>query len=222
MIKMIIQESDLNDCFILKNEYIWINSLKEMKRFLKKLKELEEFKLSDQDQKIIENLEALNKDSPLYSLLEKVKKLKKIELSAEHLQNIEKLEELNTDAELYKFLKNLCQEETAVRVLGIELKYPKIFTHLRGHDLELLLKRNEMFTETISCVNIIDKFQQTGMGIFIPDEIINIYRTVCHNIIHLSDEKFDILVKKKYKNMNWFILMVHIYDNTNDCEEFKR
>ncbi len=132
------------------------------------------------------------------------------------MKNIEILKKsIKSDTELYNFLKNLCNEETTVTVLGIELKYPKFFTCLRGHDLDRVLRRNEMFTGIMSCDKIIDKFKETGMGIFIPDEIINIYRTMCHNIIH--DKNVTELVKKKYKNTNWFIL-----NKTDNCEEFKR
>jgi len=217
--EMIIQKSDSNDSFIKKGykdtKYICINSQEVMKCFLKKLTELHEFKFLDEDQKIIKALKT-NKDSQLCSLLEKVTELKKIKLSDEHLQNIKKLDKLQP-TELYNFFKDLCKEKTTVRVLGIELNYPKFFTCLRGHCLEGVLKRDEMHLKNISCDKIIEKFKQTDTGIFIPDVIINIYRTICHNIIH--DKNVFELVKKKYKNrfiLNWFILM------TDDCKEFKR
>jgi len=66
------------------------------------------------------------------------------------------------------------------------------FTCLNGHLLDDVF--SGMFAKTISCDKIIEKSQQTGTGIFIPDEIINMYRTVCHNIIY--DEKVINSVKK--------------------------
>jgi len=125
---------------------------------------------------------------------------------------------LDTDSENYDFLKQfLVNEKTIVSVLGIELKYSKFFTCIQGHFLEKLLNDVDIFGRNVVCDKIIKKFKQTCTGMFIPDEIINIYRTICDNIIDLNETSFKKFVKEKHSNKNWFILY-----NSNDCEEFNR
>jgi len=131
-----------------------------------------------------------------------------------------KLTKTNTklDSEHYDFLKPfLVDEKITVSVFGIELKYPNFFTCIQGHFLEELLNHRDIFGGNVVCDKIITKFKQTGTGMFIPDEIINIYRTICHNIIYLDEANFVKFVTEKYINKNWFILY-----NSNDCEELKR
>jgi len=124
-------------------------------------------------------------------------------------------EKIKENKHWYDILKDISEKEDKnnVKILGIELTYPMFFTCLKGHFLDDVLKH--MFAKTISCDKIIEKFQQTGTGIFIPDEIINMYRTLCHNIIY--DKNVIKLVKEKYRNTSIFILY-----NSNNCEEFKR
>jgi len=125
---------------------------------------------------------------------------------------------LDTESENYDSLKRfLVDKKTTVSVLGIELEYPNFFTCIQGHFLEELLNHGEIFGGNVSCDKIIEEFNQTGTGMFIPDEIINIYRTICNNIIYLDDKTFEIFVKQKHNNKNWFILY-----NSDDCEELKR
>jgi len=121
----------------------------------------------------------------------------------------------NGKTDEWDYILKSIKEKEVVKVLDIKLNYSRFFTCCRGHLLDLVLGHEDMFTETISCDKIIEKFQQTYRGIFIPDEIINMYRTVCHNIIY--DTKVIELVKRKYGNTSFFILY-----NPNDCEEFKR
>jgi len=146
-------------------------------------------------------------------------------------RKFEELEKYVDNTELYTKLKELCIKETFVDILGIKLKYPQFFTYLRGHDLNDVLKRNEIFTGIINCdkkrkqkgnqeINekfstIIEKFEETGMGIFIPDEIIRMYKTFCHNITYNTN--FINLMKKKETHL--FILNMKKPD---DCEQFMR
>jgi len=51
---------------------------------------------------------------------------------------------------------------------------------------------------------MIKKFKETDIGIFIPDEIIEIYKTICHNITY-NEEMIDKLIENK-KKMRLFIL----------------
>jgi len=122
---------------------------------------------------------------------------------------------VNGNIDEWDYILKSINEIEIVRVLDIQLNYRRFFTCCRGHLLDIVLGHEDMFTETISCDKIIEKFQQTGTGIFIPDEIINMYKTFCHNIIY--DEKVIKLVKKKYRNTSFFILY-----NPIDFEEFKR
>jgi len=134
------------------------------------------------------------------------------------INKMNELEKLNTDSNLYDFLKQFCIDgKTTVSVLGIELEYSKFFTCIQGHFLEQLLNHGDIFGGNVACDKIIKNFNQTGTEMFIPDEIINIYRTICHNIIYLDDNNFDTFVKQKHSNKNWFIFF-----NANDCEKFNR
>ncbi len=126
------------------------------------------------------------------------------------------LEEICNDSDLQTILKSRCEEKTEVFLLGIKLEYPKFFTCLRGHDLNTILKRKEIYNGLFDCEkeDIINKFKETNMGIFIPDEIIEIYKTICHNITY-NKEMINKLKNKK--KMRLFILDMK---NSDDNEKF--
>ena len=103
-----------------------------------------------------------------------------------------------------------------------QIEYPKLFTCLRGHDLEELYafrlnneKRKKSQKYEI-CDKIIKELHQTGNGIFIPDEVIDIYKAISQNVIHLANKNFKEL--EKYKKQKWFILYYSI-DKSQDNEK---
>jgi len=168
----------------------------------------------------------------LNSEIDQIKKIiKKIEKKREEEgkkyknileQWIKSLSKLNTDAkesgynQLQILLKSAYEVKEEVTVLGIKLEYPKFFTCFRGHDLNDLLMQDEIFTGVINCEEekMIKKFEETDMGIFIPDEIIEIYKTICHNITY-NKEMINKLKNKK--KMRLFILDMK---NSDDNEKF--
>ena len=125
--------------------------------------------------------------------------------------------------ELVTEIKEEIEKAEIVKVFGIELEYPKLFTCLRGHDLEELYacgifnneKRKKSKKYEI-CDKIIKELHQTGNGIFIPDEVINIYKAISQNVIHLANKNFKEL--EKYKKQKWFILYYSI-DKSQDNEK---
>ncbi len=105
-----------------------------------------------------------------------------------------RMEALNPDSENFEsdFLQTLetklLMEFEPVFVFGIELSYPKLFTCLGGHELEYLFKK---FFD-IKCNKMVEAF--SDMGIFVPNELISIFKNIDKNIIQLSDLTFLNLV----------------------------
>jgi len=151
----------------------------------------------------------------LNDFLEKFKPVQTLDESAfKELEEISKSVSNDLQQKLTEtILKRRCEEKTEVTVLGIKLEYPKFFTCLRGHDLNTVLKRREIYDGLFNCEkeDIINKFKEPDMGIFIPDEIIEMYKTICHNITY-NQEMIDKLIEKK-KKMRLFRLKMKESDD---------
>jgi len=123
------------------------------------------------------------------------------------------------ESDSLKKVENRLNETEKVFLFGVELKYPKLFTCLSGHELEYLL--NKIFGSDIKCEKMIKVF--ADIGIFVPNELVRIFKNVGQNIIQLSDSAFYRLVRDKkarYKKYAWFIR--YKSDQTEDDGEFER
>ena len=150
------------------------------------------------------------------------KKQKQEEKKKRITEYLEKLKELKPDSSqsdfksgLLKNLKKRFNECETVHVLGVQLKYPRIFTCLCGHDLEYMFKK--IFE--IDCDKMIEAF--TDIGVFVPDEVIKVFKNIGQNIIQLNDKTFEGLVRKKpYIDYAWFVR--YMVTETEDNTEFQQ
>jgi len=131
-------------------------------------------------------------------------------------QYLERMKDLKIDSDNFEsnfllLVETLMSEPIDVHVFGIELEYPKLFTCLLGHELEYLF--NKIFG--VECKAMIEAFTDTG--IFVPNELISIFKNIGQNIVQLSDTTFEELVQKgPYRNYAWFVR----YKSTAQAEEF--
>jgi len=106
--------------------------------------------MSKQDSDYITNKKkeiSITSHEALKDLLDEIKKVSSNRELYYNESAFKELEKIKDDAELQTKLKSVFEEK--VTVLGIKLEYPKFFTCFRAHDLNDLLKRNEIFTGII-------------------------------------------------------------------------
>ena len=132
---------------------------------------------------------AKNKNTPLANYF----KLKKLANKVEQYQRYYNFQEIDITNEksMRKRIEEVLSEERKVYVNGFCLKYPNLFISFDDHNFESLL--NKVFTNcNIKCDKIIEKLGTKGL--FIPDDMVSMFRTLCTNVHELNEETFKFFV----------------------------
>jgi len=129
-------------------------------------------------------------------------------------QNIQTLTELS-DEDKIKKVKEKLGETRDVYINNSVIKHRNMFINVNmNHILDTLY--NIKFQNCgINCSNLIKSFESND--IFIPDDLVYLFRNLCNNIVELDQNTFDQTVYNA--NQNWFIKFTNT-DEKNIDEKF--
>ncbi len=122
------------------------------------------------------------------------------------IQTIKKYEEFETfhsnETDLEKRIKEKLNEKKTVCINKLEFEHRKFFLNFNvGHCLESFY--STIFENCgINCNNLIEYFE-SEISVFIPDDLVFLFRNLCNNIKELTEETFEETIYNS--NKNWFI-----------------
>ncbi len=102
-----------------------------------------------------------------------------------------------------KSLKLFCFKKKKVFINNESLDYPNFFINIKGHNLEELVYKEifKGFDIKMWSHDLINSFEKNG--VFIPDDLVRVYRILNNNVYLIKLESFEYQIFNS--NDNWFI-----------------